>query len=76
MAQGEETMSIPRARRSRFSRVSAGRQAPTNNSADRPIARSHGARIQNYAPHNIVGIAPVSLLFHADAKKDGVFVTR
>ena len=49
-------MSIHRQRRSRFSRVSAGRQAPTT-SADRPNLRFPETRIQNNAARHFVGIA-------------------
>ena len=60
-----QTMSrVPRAavasdrqRRSRFSRVSAGRQAPTNLSAVRPIHRFPETRKQSQCLHQIVGIA-------------------
>lgn len=57
-------------RRSRLLRVSAG-QRELITSAARPIQCSGGARIQFRCMHQIVGIAPVSLLFHASDKKGG-----
>lgn len=62
-------MSIREVRRSRFSRVSACRSAPTEHSAIGPIHRSPVARIQDYAARKLVGIALFSLLFNAMGKK-------
>ncbi len=65
-------LSVPNGlgRRSRLLRVSAGQRELTT-SAARPIQCSGGARIQFRCLHQIVGIAPVSLLFHASDKKGG-----
>lgn len=68
-------MSIRTVRRSRFSRVSACRYEPTEHSATRPIHRSPGARIQDYAVRKLVGIAPFSLLFNKIGKK-GALLSR